>query len=95
MGRGADVSTSTPHETNELRPFTVTVDGTLVTTGVEVAITANTARPLDSSWGPAVVRDGKTLMRISDLAKGDFRAWARVARGDETAVIDLGFFSTS
>ena len=83
----------TPHETDELRPFTVLVDGQPTTTGVETCVTLRAARP--GVWLPAVVRDGKTLVRIAGLARGVYRVWARVTRGDETVVLDLGLIEIS
>lgn len=82
-----------PRESVEWRPFTVTVDGIAVTTGVETALTTGTLRP--TTWTSAPVRDGKTLIRIAALMPGVYRAWARVTRSDETAVVDLGYFSIS
>jgi hypothetical protein len=90
MNRAASTA---PHETAEWWPFTVTVDGVPVTTGVDTCVTTSMARPL--SWTPVTVRDGKTLIRIAGLTAGTYRAWARVTRSDETAVVELGYFSIS
>ena len=78
-----------PRETDELWPFTVLVDQQPVTTGVQACITAYGARPSESDWTDAVVRDGKTYLRVSGRAPGD-QAWARGTRGDEHAVIFRG-----
>jgi hypothetical protein len=86
-------ASSIPRESSEWHPFTVTVDGTPVTTGVETAVTTISARP--ATWTPATVRDGKTLIRIAGLTPSTYRAWARITRSDETAVVDLGLFSIS
>jgi hypothetical protein len=82
-----------PRESVEWWPFVVTVDGVPVTSGVETAITATSARPV--SWNPATVRDGKTVVRIAGLMPDAYRVWARITRSDETAVVDLGVFSVS
>lgn len=86
-------ASSIPRESAEWWPFTVTVNGTTVTTGVETALTPMTARPI--TWMPATVRDGKTLIRIAGLTPSTYRAWARITRSDETAVVDLGYISIS
>lgn len=82
-----------PRETDELWPFTVLVDEQATTTGVETCITEYGGRP--SSWTPAVVRDGKTCVRIAALGRGDYQLWVRGQRGDEDAVLDLGPFRVS
>lgn len=86
---------STPHESNELRIVTVLVDGQPVTSGVEVCITTLQVRPVEGGWAAATVRDGKTLVRVAGLTSDIYRVWARVTRGDEVAVIDLGPLSLS
>jgi hypothetical protein len=86
-------ASSVPRESVEWWPFTVTVNGSPITTGVETALTLTNARP--ATWTPATVRDGKTLIRIAGLTPSTYRAWARVTRSDETAVVDLGLLSIS
>ena len=78
-----------PRETDELWPFTVLVDQQPVTTGVEVCITPYGLRPLAGDWTDAVIRDGKTHLRVAGRVPGD-QAWARLTRGDEHAVMLLG-----
>lgn len=82
--------TGTPHETDELRPFTVLVNQQPITTadGVKACIVQAGDRP--TVWVDPVVRDGKTLMRVAGLARGAYDTWAQVSRGDEVAVIYLG-----
>lgn len=86
-------STTTPRESAEWRPFTVTVDGSPTTTGVETAVAPMGSRPI--TWTPATVRGNKTLIRVEGLPVGTYGAWARTTRGDETAVTFLGYFTIS
>lgn len=77
-----------PRETDELWPFEAEVDGLVVTSGVKTCVTTGKVRP--TSWTPAVIRDGRTLLRIASLDRGAYHAWAQVTRDDEVAVIYLG-----
>lgn len=86
-------SSTIPRESVEWRPFTVTVNGAVVTTGVETAVTLAAARP--TTWTPATVRDGRTLIHVGGFTAGIYRAWARITRSDETAVVDLGYLTIS
>lgn len=80
-----------PAETVEFQAITVTVDGTPVTTGVDISITVYGARP--AVWVAATTLSGKIGTMISGLAIGDYQIWARKVSAPETVVILCGEFS--
>lgn len=89
------MSSSTPRETDEYRSFTVTDqwNGQAVTDGVEVCIVALGARP--TGWALAVVRSGRTTVRIAGLSRGTYDVYARLTVGEEKPVVYLGRLSIS
>lgn len=83
-----------PRETVEFSEVTVTLDGTVRTTGVEFAVTPdNNSRP--TTWAPAVVRNGKTGLLISGRSPGSYRIFARITDGTDQVVRDVGIFVVS
>ena len=80
-----------PDETNELMPFTFTLDGVAQTSGVVYSITDGVAES-PGGWTAAEMKDGRTHARVSGLAPGHYRVWAKMTAGTETPVVDCGVF---
>ena len=78
-----------PRESVELVPFTVTVDGTPVLTGVQGAIVASTVRP--TAWVTPTLVSGKLGLPMTGLTVGIWDIWAQVnGYAPETPVIFCG-----
>lgn len=82
-----------PRETDELLPAPVERNGVIATSGVQYAITADTARP--TTWTAPYVVDGVSGVRVTGLAPGVWRVWAKVTGTNESPVIDLGNFTVT
>jgi len=83
-----DTVTIMPHETNELLPLEVTVDGVETITGVKYAIVPDTERPV--TWASAVVVGSNIAARINGLTAGRYRIWTQTTANSEIAIIDNG-----
>lgn len=79
-----------PRETVEFQPVVVTIDGQVITAGVQFAITAGSERP--TVWLDPVLIGGKAGLMIDGPAPGLYRVWARVTDAPEQPVIDCGTF---
>lgn len=75
-------------ESTEFQPVTVTVDGTAVTSGVTLAITASGQRPV--TYAAPVTIDGKAGVMVQGLQPGAYNVWAKVDSTPETVVINCG-----
>lgn len=82
-----------PRETVEFVPVTVTVNGSVVTAGVEFAVVQDGARP--STWSAATSLSGSIGVLISGLTPGQWNIWARVSASPETPVINCGFITVT
>ncbi len=87
--------TSYPRETVELIPVTVTVNGAPVTTGVQLCVTPDGARP--TVWEAPYELDGRIGYMLDGTLQGDkaYRVWAKVTDTPEIPVIDCGSFYLS
>lgn len=79
-----------PRETVEFQPITVTVNGTAVTTDVDFAVVASSARPLVADWVAAYTLEGKIGVLIDTMDPGTYEVWARVTSFPETPVLQAG-----
>jgi hypothetical protein len=78
-------------ESVEFQPVTVTVDGTPVTTGVEIAVTTGNQRP--TTWAAATVLDDQVGYLIDGLdPERVYTLWARVTDSPEVPVVRAGEF---
>lgn len=81
---------SFPRETVEFLPVTVTVDGVVVTTGVQFAKTTGTNRP--TTWVAQYDLDGKIGILLSGETPGTYHLYAKVTDAPEVPVIDCGSY---
>lgn len=82
---------SLPRESVEYVRLSMEVDGVPVTTGVEVAITAQGQRP--ETWTTAADVDGPVVLigvDPYDLAPGSWTVWGRYTDAPEIPVTRLG-----
>lgn len=79
---------SYPRETIEFQPVSISVNGVVVTTGIEYAVTTDGARPL--VWNIPTILDGKTGFMVQGQPPGTYTVWARVTANPETVVINCG-----
>lgn len=82
---------SLPRESVEYVRIDMSVDGVAVTTGVEVAITAQGQRP--ETWHAAADVDGPVVLigvDPFDLAPGTWTVWGRYTDAPEVPVVRLG-----
>lgn len=84
---------SYPRESVEFAAITVTVDGSPVTTGVEVALTTGQDRP--TTWAAPTTLGGRIGVMTGGLATGYWHVWARVSSTPEAPVIDCGTFQVT
>lgn len=82
-----------PRETVEYIPVVVTLNGVVVTSGVEFAVVADGSRP--SAWSAAVVLNSATYVLLTGLTPGQWRIWARVSAAPETPVIECGYITVT
>ena len=82
-----------PRETVEFQAVTVTVDGTVVTTGVTFCVVPDGARPV--TFIAATTLSGKIGVMVTGLTPGNYRVFAQVASSPETPVIDCGLFTVT
>lgn len=78
---------TTPRESSEWRGVEVKASGQILTSGVEVCVTARGVRPTEATWKSATMRDGKTCVRVADLTPGYWWAFGRGTVGDEVGVV--------
>jgi hypothetical protein len=95
MERNHAVSAPPPfqRETYEFQPINVTVNGSAVTTGVEVAIVELGARP--STWGTVTTIGTAIGVMVSGTALGGvgtFEVYAKVTDSPEVPVLNCGTF---
>lgn len=88
----ADVP-SFPRESVEFLAAPVTVDGAVVTTGVEYAVTTGSDRP--TVWTAATLLGGRTGIMVQGYAPGYWNVWARVSSAPETPVVQCGTFQVT
>jgi len=79
-----------PRESVEFQPVEVTLNGAPVTTGLALSVVRDGQRPV--TFTPAATMDGLTGVMINALAPGTWRVYAQVSNGQETPVIDCGYF---
>jgi saccharopine dehydrogenase-like NADP-dependent oxidoreductase len=79
-----------PRESVEFQPVLVTLNGAPVTTGVSLAVVRDGQRPV--TFTAAATMDGLTGIMVAGLAPGVYRIYAQLANGQETPVIDCGYF---
>ena len=83
-----------PRESIELVPTTVTLDGTAIVSGFELALTTGDARP--TTWeAPDVAGTTSGYLLPGTLTPGAYTLWARVTDAPEVPVIALGAFVIS
>lgn len=86
---------SIPRESVEYIPFGFTVEGSPVTAGVKVAVTAANARP--TVWTDAAVVDGSLAVLIGAapyvLTRGAYVVWAQYTASPEVPVVKVGDLS--
>lgn len=73
-----------PRETQEFIVVDLRIDGTQITSGLEISITPGDSRP--TIWTPATTLAGKTGLPIAGFAPGDYTVWARITQNEETPV---------
>lgn len=79
-----------PRETVEFVGITVALNGAVVTTGIQFAITTFEQRP--TTWVAAVILDGKTGVMITGLAPGVYTAYAKITASPETVIKEVAPF---
>ncbi len=82
-----------PRESVEFQGVPIYIDGALVTTNIEYAVTTPGSRP--STWVSATTLAGATGFMVSGYSVGTYQVWARVTSSPEIAVIDCGTFGVS
>ena len=78
-----------PHETTEYVTFDVTLDGALVTSGIQVSVVPEGTRP--TVWTTPAIVNGKTAVLITGLTAGTWHIWARASSNPEFAILDCGY----
>lgn len=81
-----------PRETDETQPLDVFVEGERVTTGVEVQVTRQAARPTADGWAAALLEDGDLVVPIAGRDVGLHRVWVRLPTQPGAPVIVAGDF---
>ena len=87
------MSSSYPRETIEFQAVTVTVDGTAVTTGVQLCVVAHGSRP--TGWAAPTALGGKIGVMVEGLTPGLYDIWAQITSSPEIPVIDCGIISVT
>jgi hypothetical protein len=80
--------TGYPRETVEFQGVTVTVNGTVVTTGVMFCLVPDGARPV--TWVTPTTLSGAIGVMVTGLIQGTWRIFAQVTSSPEVPVIDCG-----
>jgi hypothetical protein len=79
-----------PRESIEFQPVKVTRDGEVVTDGLSYAVVLDGQRP--ETFTPATVVGSTTGVMIANMPAGTYRVYAKMVAGNETPVIDCGYF---
>lgn len=83
-----------PRETVEFQGVPITIDGTVVITNIEYAVTTPGARP--ATWVSATTLAGATGFMVQNYTTpATYQVWARITSSPEIAVIDCGTFAIS
>ena len=85
------MSSSYPRETIEFQAVTVTVDGAVVTTGLQLCVVPHASRP--TGWAAPTALAGKIGVMVEGLTPGLYDIWAQVTSSPEIPVIDCGIIS--
>jgi len=84
-----------PRESVEFQPVLITLDNTIVTDNVELAVLLPNDRPQDSDWFAATILAGATGFLTGTYAKGTWNVWAQITDSPEIPVINCGAFQVS
>lgn len=82
-----------PRETVEFQSVTVTVDGVIVTSGVQFAVAPAGTRPVN--WANPATLNNEIGVMVENLTPGRWHVWAQISSTPETPVVDCGEFDVS
>jgi hypothetical protein len=79
-------------ESVEYQPVIVTVDGTVRTAGVTLAIVEDGERPVDDDFDAPTVIGTEIGVMVDGLAVGAWHVFAKIVDTPEVPVVDCGVF---
>ena len=84
-----------PRESVEFQPVLITLDNSVITSNVQLAVLTPNDRPLSSDWFNATILQGATGFLTGSYTAGTWKVWAQITDSPEIPVIDCGVFQVS